>query len=566
MSKEFSRDEFESLVWELLDSGDNQDPERVQLLANLMESSSEFRMEYLRLVSVHSMLEDLHLDSPGSGNTNESTSKWSSDTMGTPSPVFWRNSIVISSALLVLALIVFWIFPFDRQNSQVVVTSIEGKRIAGDVDLLFARITQAENPVWKDEQLAIGRLLGDRKLELISGVVEITFDSGATVTMSGPAQMTVVSANSALVDFGKVWADVPEPAIGFVIKTPTMRVVDLGTRFTVQVSESGESDVAVLKGEVRVGTTSGGIGSEKVVNQSQAIRVDGMKDELVGIDFSEDLSRDLQLSPYSSGTKIPFYHWGFDSPESIESGDWPEGGRHVGQRQYSAKYSTEDRGTPRISSIRGAKGNAIELNGQGAFLQTELAGIARRKPRTVCCWVRIPKNAESKHAYSFISWGSTELGRKWQLSWNAHMYVDPGVKGAFRTEIGSGYVVGTKDLRDGKWHHLASVYNGGGTEFELSDMRNRVRQYVDGKLEPVSAFLNRAVNTEVNEESFPVAMGHYVGYRSPNEGEHFESFRGAIDEMFLFEGALTPKQILRVMKENQPPEGNEIVPITFGQR
>ena len=93
--------------------------------------------------------------------------------------------------------------------------------------------------------------LGD-KFALASGLMEITYDSGAKVILQGPASYQVESANGGFLPVGKLLGKVTtEKAKGFRIRTPTAEVVDLGTEFGIDVAKDGTSEVHVLKGLVQ---------------------------------------------------------------------------------------------------------------------------------------------------------------------------------------------------------------------------------------------------------------------------------------------------------------------------
>lgn len=566
MNKQAGLENLEFLISEILDH-DKGGPcaENVQNLCKLLEASAEARAEYIRMISIHSMLQELQLDaSQPIPNTSDAPPNVS--TVGQPFswPIVRLGGLVL---ILLLLLGTYATLKSFTSGPNAVIGGKPTKQVKNlDPSLFVARITQTQDAIWKNsDKLAIGQLLRPKLLELIAGNAEITFDSGAVVTLSGPCALAIDSSNGATLHSGRMWADVPNPAIGFAIHTPTAKVEDLGTRFSVEVTPNGESNVAVLEGEVRIATGENGQEFQSIVRRNEAKRIGIDSRSLVDLEFSDKWMMENQLPAFSSGEEIPYYHWKFDDADAVRSGVWVESGSHDGIRNYDASLSADSgMGQPIVKAISGPAGGAVHLNGEGGFLETEVPGVSGDKPRTICCWVRIPKEAGPEHAYSIISWGSEALGRKWQLSWNAHMYVSPGVKGAFRTEIGSGYVVGTKDLRDGEWHHIASVFLGRSEQLKSNDMRNRVRLYVDGELEPISAFLNRNVDTEVNENSFPVFIGRYIGFRSPDEEKHFQSFKGAIDELYLFEGALTPGQILKLMNEGTPPQRGEIIPVHHG--
>lgn len=87
---------------------------------------------------------------------------------------------------------------------------------------------------------------------LQAGVIKIRFPSGAEVILSAPAQFQVVKNDELIVNLGNCSVYAPEGAEGFEVTTPTSQVVDLGTRFSVEVAEDGASNVAVVDGEAEV--------------------------------------------------------------------------------------------------------------------------------------------------------------------------------------------------------------------------------------------------------------------------------------------------------------------------
>jgi hypothetical protein len=88
---------------------------------------------------------------------------------------------------------------------------------------------------------------------LREGIAEITFADGAMVHLEGPARFVVQSPGRGVLQFGKLFAQVPARAIGFCVETPALKVVDLGTEFGVQADESGAAEVQVIQGLVNVG-------------------------------------------------------------------------------------------------------------------------------------------------------------------------------------------------------------------------------------------------------------------------------------------------------------------------
>ena len=101
-------------------------------------------------------------------------------------------------------------------------------------------------------------LLAGRRLELASGQVEIVFQSGAKVTIHGPAIFEVQSTNSGFLTLGRLnaRADTPQSR-GFTVHSRTAATVNLGTEFTVVAAEDGHSQIRVVEGAVEVRLSNG---------------------------------------------------------------------------------------------------------------------------------------------------------------------------------------------------------------------------------------------------------------------------------------------------------------------
>lgn len=91
---------------------------------------------------------------------------------------------------------------------------------------------------------------------LQDGMVKIRFASGAEVILKAPALFQVAQEEELVVNLGQCSVYAPEGAEGFKVSTPTSKVVDLGTRFSVTVAEDGASNVSVVDGEAEVSSLS----------------------------------------------------------------------------------------------------------------------------------------------------------------------------------------------------------------------------------------------------------------------------------------------------------------------
>jgi hypothetical protein len=133
---------------------------------------------------------------------------------------------------------------------------IKQQRTVGLTEELVGRITGMVDCQWVDGSMAAingQRVSLRRKYALSSGLMEITYDTGAKVILQGPITYEVDGHNGGFLSSGKLIGRVEvEAAKGFSVRTPATTVTDLGTEFGVEVRPDGAEDVVVLQGQVRV--------------------------------------------------------------------------------------------------------------------------------------------------------------------------------------------------------------------------------------------------------------------------------------------------------------------------
>ena len=129
---------------------------------------------------------------------------------------------------------------------------VEGRRESTD-SLVVASLTGLKRCVWQDESSALGygqQLTEGTQIALRSGVVRVTFESGAEAMLEGPCRFVVDNAMHGTIHSGRVSVTAPKRAYGFRIRAPNAEVIDLGTEFGVAVDDGGNSEVHVFSGEV----------------------------------------------------------------------------------------------------------------------------------------------------------------------------------------------------------------------------------------------------------------------------------------------------------------------------
>jgi len=121
-----------------------------------------------------------------------------------------------------------------------------------------AVLTEAEGCKWAGSELPTvqGSRLRPGTLALAEGMATLRFANGATLTLEAPTTLEIIDAMHCRLIEGSLIANVPDPAHGFTVDTPEMKVVDLGTRFGVTASGVGSSHVLVFEGEIDVATVA----------------------------------------------------------------------------------------------------------------------------------------------------------------------------------------------------------------------------------------------------------------------------------------------------------------------
>lgn len=383
--------------------------------------------------------------------------------------------------------------------------------------------------------ISVGDSVKAGSLELSEGFTELRLKNGVTLTLEAPVTLEFLSEDLVYLHKGNVVAKVPENAIGFTVNTPNTEVVDLGTEFGVRLDGKGNSEVHVMEGEVKARTLGTETFSHLYKNDALIFKGQSTPEKIAS---RPELF--LRTLPGQSAENPQFLHWSFDDQGKVAEcrGTGISGAFYDGSLQ-----ATEGQEFPK--RIQGAYGKGLYFNGVSAHVLTSYMGINGSSPRTVCFWAKVPKGFRRNNSYAMLGWGKMAPRSAWQISPNP--VEEEGPLGHLRVGTHSSCVVGTTDLRDGQWHHIAVVMYGG----ELSNISTHVLMYIDGKLEPSSQKSVARINTAVNDErSHPLAFGQNLMQRSVEKPIKQGYFRGALDEVFIFDTALNASQIRSLMERN----------------
>jgi len=165
----------------------------------------------------------------------------------------------VAAVLLVVAGVIFEATkPKALHSPENIVESPVQPRVETPTIYPVATLLAARQPVWGEQgvwpQIGGGLLPG--QYELVSGAVQVEFNSGATILVEAPARFELIDANAGRMELGALTAYVPQGAEGFAVTTPGAVFVDLGTEFGVRVSQAGDIQSHVFDGEVSATVSS----------------------------------------------------------------------------------------------------------------------------------------------------------------------------------------------------------------------------------------------------------------------------------------------------------------------
>lgn len=102
------------------------------------------------------------------------------------------------------------------------------------------------------EPLCAGTRLRPGRIKIETGTLQLEFLGGAILALAAPAELEIVSSDCATLHSGSVRVAIPERAQRFILNAAMTAIADVGTQFSVNVSQDGKAEVKVLDGEVEL--------------------------------------------------------------------------------------------------------------------------------------------------------------------------------------------------------------------------------------------------------------------------------------------------------------------------
>lgn len=361
---------------------------------------------------------------------------------------------------------------------------------------------------------------------LSEGTLELDFANGVQSIVQAPASFVLQSAGQLKMEMGTARFQVPENAKGFTVVTPRLEVVDLGTSFGVVELPDEPAQAHVFEGEIQAKTR---LETNMTLLKAGAAVEKSAQGRLVEVPLDD--SRFFKTLPWD----LPFVHLSFEPDES--------GALYVEGCHPSLGSSTVALHPDGPGLADGVIGKAARFSGGTTPVTSNWRGVGGAVPRTICAWIRQQPGLPPRRFQTIVGWGDPTIG----LAAKCEILLYQPLTGnstVLRLSFDQYLYSGTTDLADGRWHHVAAVC--------LTDptgkMPPTVELYVDGRRETIdpresttNPWIGRRPDTRVGEKgSMPLVVG-YTDRPGPDRG-----FRGEIDEVYVFEGALPEQRIIQL--------------------
>ncbi|QDU39509.1 FecR protein [Maioricimonas rarisocia] len=541
-------------------------PEDFERLQDAIERSEEVRDEYLRAVSLCEDLAEIAGDQPVTDALSETQSPVRRPTSRNFRPDLFRlNPVHLAVAFMLLVTVGGVAYWFGQRHSVVPASPVAGSESRGEVPREaviagHATLRRSVDLKWSEGTTTWreGDVLPDGMLNFDEGVAEFDFFCGATLIVEGPASLNIESDWSVQVIEGRLRANVPPAARGFVVRAPGADIVDLGTEFALEVGD-GDARVEVLDGEVEL---RGGEHDGQLLRtgEKQSLTDSGRPPQAIeGLSTIGELLRRR------------------DDAEAERLSQWKVFAEHLARdRRLIAYYPMALASEGRI--VRNAAGTGAERNGHivgpvqqvpgrfgtastgfdferpGARVRTRIDG--EFEAFTFVCWVRIDS---LEHRYNALLMGDGyENGEPhWQIRDDGRLMFSVMVDDSKEvrhfsrleqrvvTDAGLHRVYYTEPFWDitqsGQWFHLAAVYDPEG---------RTVAQYVNGREISRHEIADRFHTSTLRIG--PAEIGNWGQPFRKTPEFAVRNLNGTIDELAIFGTPLDADEIASLYNEGRP--------------
>ena len=524
--------------------------EEFSQLQQRLRADADARREYAQVARLDAELRDIGGDAADLGTDPQTSfvaAKERTAWFVVPTSI---TALVIAVAILLMSVPMWNQLRRDEQR--------EGAVASADPVRSIAVISAEADARWKttdSNRPRQGTALMPGNFELERGLAQIDFFSGASMTLSGPAEIELRSSKLAILHRGRVKADVPPAARGFEIRAADVRLEDLGTSFGVAVGTGGEARVVVFDGEVRAIDRGGEVRS---LTAGDAARLTGGRTTRAVDEKAESFPDITAVIERSGGRDRSRYaSWKVAASERrrdprlvayYDFEDLTDSTRRLANRAESGDGSELDGGIvgARVTSGRWPLKKALDFRGEGDRVRFDIPG--EFDAITLYAWVRI--DALDRPLNSLFLTDHYDPGEfHWQLSGEGILRFSTSPKGAVPDLQTYNRRFFSKKFwhpgRSGQWFLLATTVDRVAGQKE----NEPVVHYIDGR----RVGMGDGHHTDLPLPKMRIGKADLGNWTDPiSTLNAIRSLNGRIDEFAIYSVALSPEEIGLIYEQGRP--------------
>ncbi len=364
-------------------------------------------------------------------------------------------------------------------------------------------------------EIAAGAELRSEPCRMDTGMVELVTARGARIVIEAPAEFRFESASRLRMTRGRLSADVPPSAKGLTVVTPSGEAIDLGTRFGVDVPETGPAEIHVFQGEV-IAKASGADASENLYGG-----------DAVAMNEGTSTARDLRSAAFIDVAEMSELTAGIKSGQQKRSEAALAALRNDPALIALLDFEAENQpGVFRMAQGRWPGSRAPEFVSIGDHMKLDVGGDQDWPQLTLAAWVRLDRlGAPYQSLLHTDGWARNNPGQvHWMITAQSTMRLAlfgntlaPGSDERFGFPDSQAEVL----PEQGRWVHLAIVY--------------------DSEARTVRFFLNGKFDKQTRQDvAHPARLGPaQIG----NWNREDRKLSGRIDELVLLGRSLSDREI-----------------------
>ncbi|MEX0792839.1 MAG: LamG-like jellyroll fold domain-containing protein [Pirellulaceae bacterium] len=377
------------------------------------------------------------------------------------------------------------------------------------------------------DELQTGTSLRGETRRIAAGSVELITGLGARVVIEAPAEFRFENRQKLHLTHGRLAAEVPPAAQGFTVVTPGGDVIDLGTKFGVDVPREGDSEVHVFEGEVIAQATSST--TRQGLRDGEAYRMQ------TGTGATHNFRSAAFIHPLEFTSLRAALEVGRRAVSDSAAAKLREDPALIAMWDFEFEEQDRPPGNFRMVQGRWPGSRAAEFTRVGDHLKLDVGGDRPWPQLTMTAWVRLDQLGEPYQSlFHTDGWREENQG---QVHWMVNKYQTMRLALYGNTLAAEALEPdGFPDSRtsvlpeQGRWIHLATTY--------------------DAEAKTVRFYLNGEFDSETRQNVAHLAK--LGAARIGNWDRRDRKLSGRVDELAILSRCLTDAEVRELYDAGNP--------------